>query len=618
MATSKAASILDLDRVLAVIERRCGDNNVSLEWDTCEFLSPSAPVPPPRTSKNTIHLPMPRLPITEADLQKLYGYVVHECGHHLRSDVFTCLENLKINGEDPKQAAFGAIFNIVEDDAMEREQALAFKGDAKTLGIGNTMGLESIIETIKQVKAAHPEKFTPESDVDFAPLVGSLLTQVSRSDWDHQSIIPCDELFQKTPEHIQALTTELIKEGWVQRLQQRRSVTESLALAQDLYKRLYPEHDDIPQMQVDAATANQPGQEPGEGDGEGSGKGEAQGAGEGDGDGEGKGEGFDPTKEAPVSWDKASQSEIKDLGEIHLDRKDKKKREEDQANWAQYTVINGSVEIMPDNKIKVYDYTKRSGNHSYYVKNSDDSRALANKVRRYLQAKDNVHFSREKLHGTLDKRSIVKLALPPIDKGEWNRKLFYQMEEHTHINTCIHILVDWSGSMSGSKKRNAVEAAYRAVHTFNNVLRMPVAVSAFTADYDEECIIGYMKKYEDRTCTAKDLSTRFSYFDAHTAGNNDADAVMWAYRRTKNRPENRKLLIVMSDGSPTDGASCRTSPRDSLKHVTKTIQDEGVVELYGLGIQDDNVKKYYNNYKIVNNTKDINPALFNLLKEGVS
>jgi len=203
--------------------------------------------------------------------------------------------------------------------------------------------------------------------------------------------------------------------------------------------------------------------------------------------------------------------------------------------------------------------------------------------------------------------------MPAIDGGEWNKKIFYDQRKHTMKDTAIFVLVDWSGSMMGTKMRHAADAAQRLVWCFDRVLNVPVALAAFT-DRSSFCDIGYIKKYNTRGITPEEIATRFSQFFGYTSGNNDADAVNWAYHEILKRKESRKILIVLSDGAPA--GSWKGHADDALKLATSTIDKDKRVELYGVGIMDENVNRYYKNHQVVWDTHDISPCLFNLIKEG--
>jgi cobaltochelatase CobT len=221
--------------------------------------------------------------------------------------------------------------------------------------------------------------------------------------------------------------------------------------------------------------------------------------------------------------------------------------------------------------------------------------------------------TRHKYHGRLDRSSIIKLVLPPIDGGEYNKKLFYQQDKHTMKDTCIFVLTDWSGSMKGPKMRSAADASQRLVYVMERILKIPVALACFS-NRDTECDIGYIKPFGTRGLSIEEIAHRFAKFRAYTSANNDADALHWAWQQIRKRRETRKILIVLSDGCPA--GSWAGSSYDNLHYIVDAITKEKSVELYGVGIHSNAVEKYYPNFKVLDGPEQINETLFNLIKDG--
>ena len=287
-------------------------------------------------------------------------------------------------------------------------------------------------------------------------------------------------------------------------------------------------------------------------------------------------------------------------------------------------VKKGGAALAPTNLINVIDLSKstRSTEHGGWYNNSSSknymptdaqSRAFANKIRRYIQAQARSVVRKDREHGKIDRGNLYRLAMPAVDGGEWNKKIFYDQRKHTMKDTAIFVLVDWSGSMMGSKMEYAADAAQRLIWCFDRVLNVPVACAAFT-NRVSLCDIGYVKKFGRRGITAEEIADNFAKFYWYTSGNNDADAVNWAYNELLKRKESRKLLIVLSDGAPAE--AWKGSADDALRMATEMVEKDKRVELYGLGIMDRSVERYYTNWQVVNDVHDISPALFNLIKDG--
>jgi len=78
--------------------------------------------------------------------------------------------------------------------------------------------------------------------------------------------------------------------------------------------------------------------------------------------------------------------------------------------------------------------------------------------------------------------------------------------------------------------------------------------------------------------------------------NIDGEALLWAHKRLLARPEQRRILMVISDGAPVDdGTQSANSPSYLEKHLRETIamiEGKSDVELLAIGIGHD-VTRYY-------------------------
>jgi len=601
------ASVLDIDHVTSVIQARCESQGVSLTW---QLDAPTA-----ATNGKNIILPTVHSPVTKEAMDKLYGFVVHECGHHYRPEVF------KIGNAVHKTAPEGlmALFNIVEDDVMERDVAGMYRGDSVALGRLNGIILEHLAKEIPNMEI--PDEVEKHQ---LAPMAMCGVSQLSRLDWDGCSTAARTEYFDAIHPLAQESINELAEEGYVDRMQNCDTPHDSWDLACDLFKRLYPDADED-----EVEDLRSKGHEGTPDEGEGTEADDSTGDGEGEGQeaGANAGEEDDDDTEAiggegqVISWKDFTLSEHNEwtpkepgaiAGNIGID-------------WTDYT--EGEVLLMPQHLINVIDCTKRSteqpethsgyggcGTPESFMSDNKQSRQFGNQIRRYLQAKERTQVHRERYHGTLDKSSLVRLALPPIDGGEYNKRVFYDFIEERRMNTCIHVLTDWSGSMSGNKMKYAADASGRLVFVFDRVLRVPVQLAAFT-NCQSECDIGLIKRFNERSVSPMDIATSFSKFYKYSAANNDADAVMWAYNQLKPRKEERKILMVLSDGCPA-GEWQYGSAHQNLRHVTKHIEKQGDIEIYGVGICSNAVKTYYTNTRVLQGPEEINTTLMNIIKDG--
>lgn len=94
--------------------------------------------------------------------------------------------------------------------------------------------------------------------------------------------------------------------------------------------------------------------------------------------------------------------------------------------------------------------------------------------------------------------------------------------------------------------------------------------------------------------------------------NIDGEAVVWAHARVRARPERRRILIVISDGTPMDEATCAVNGFDYLDgHLAAVVEDierRSDVRLAAIGIGHD-VSRFYRNATRVRGVDELGAAL---------
>ena len=98
--------------------------------------------------------------------------------------------------------------------------------------------------------------------------------------------------------------------------------------------------------------------------------------------------------------------------------------------------------------------------------------------------------------------------------------------------------------------------------------------------------------------------------------NIDGEALRWAYNKILKRKEERKILMVISDGAPVDDSTLSANTSDylesNLKQMVKWIEKNSSVELLAIGIGHD-VTRYYSKAIKIADVQDLGDAMINQL-----
>ena len=100
--------------------------------------------------------------------------------------------------------------------------------------------------------------------------------------------------------------------------------------------------------------------------------------------------------------------------------------------------------------------------------------------------------------------------------------------------------------------------------------------------------------------------------------NIDGEAISWAFNRLKKRKEERKILMVISDGAPVDDSTLSVNSGDflekHLKKIVKFIEDKTETEILAIGIGHD-VSRYYNRAIKITDVNELGDVMISELSE---
>ena len=236
---------------------------------------------------------------------------------------------------------------------------------------------------------------------------------------------------------------------------------------------------------------------------------------------------------------------------------------------------------------------------------------LANKLQRQLLAKQNRAWEFDLEEGLLDSSKLPRIIMDP-----YNSLSFKKEKDLDFKDTIVTLLIDNSGSMRGRPITIAAICADILSRTLERC-SVKVEILGFTTKNWKG---GQSREFWNKNGKPKtpgrlnDLR-HIIYKSADThwrqAKNNlglmlkegllkeniDGEAISWSFSRLKKRKEERKILMVISDGAPVDDSTLSVNSGDFLeKHLKKTvkfIEDKSEIEILAIGIGHD-VSRYYN------------------------
>jgi cobalamin biosynthesis protein CobT len=212
---------------------------------------------------------------------------------------------------------------------------------------------------------------------------------------------------------------------------------------------------------------------------------------------------------------------------------------------------------------------------------------------------------RGKIHGKNLSRILTQDNNPRIFKKKDQPIL--------NTNSAICLLVDCSASMSGRKYITSSACAVAISQTLQD-LRIVHEVLGFKDGYSGPTHI-FFKSYEENITRDK-LIDRMASSDVDLDNNADGESVLFAAERLMQRKEANKMLMVQSDGNPV--GYFKGDGHWYLKQVCETIEKSGQIDLIGIGILTDCVRKFYTNHEVVNDITELDDVLFAALKRNLT
>ena len=255
---------------------------------------------------------------------------------------------------------------------------------------------------------------------------------------------------------------------------------------------------------------------------------------------------------------------------------------------------------------------------------------LANKLQRQLLAKQNRSWEFDLEEGVLDASKLSRVIIDPF------HSLSYKMEKQTEFkDTVVTLLIDNSGSMRGRPISVAAICADILSRTLERC-SVKVEILGFTTKnwkggksrekwnlenkpknpgrLNDLRHIVYKSADKPWRQSKKNLGLMLK--EGLLKENIDGEALLWAFKRITKRKEERKILMVISDGAPVDDSTLSVNSGDylekHLKQTVKWIEENSDIEILAVGIGHD-VTRYYKKAIKITDVQELGDVMVNQL-----
>lgn len=239
-------------------------------------------------------------------------------------------------------------------------------------------------------------------------------------------------------------------------------------------------------------------------------------------------------------------------------------------------------------------------------------------LERAIVARSRVVWEGGRRSGRLHTANLSRLAVGDV-------RVFRKRQENNSKDAAVCLVIDASGSMSGSKIHTAAASAFALSQVLDR-LGISHEVICFTTgavpkevaegmakekasnpginySRSEPLFMPILKNYHERLST--DVKSRFAWLpNARFYANNiDGESVLIAAQRLAARKEAGKCLIVLSDGAP----SCCGDSRAVSKHLRDTVKriEKSGINTIGIGIESSEVTRYYAKNIVINRVEEL-------------
>src|SRR3954466_7697683 len=257
---------------------------------------------------------------------------------------------------------------------------------------------------------------------------------------------------------------------------------------------------------------------------------------------------------------------------------------------------------------------------------------LANRLQRRLMAQQNRAWDFDLEEGLLDPSRLPRIIIDPL------HALSFKQEKETNFrDTVVTLLLDNSGSMRGRPITVAATCADILARTLERcgvkVEILGFTTKAWKGGQSRESWLAAGKtanpgrlndlrhiiyKSADAPWRRARKNLGLMMREGLLKENIDGEALDWAHKRLLARPEQRKILMMISDGAPVDDSTLSVNPGNYLERhlrwIIEDIETRSPIELIAIGIGHD-VTRYYRRAVTIVDAEELGGAMTDKLAE---
>ncbi len=257
---------------------------------------------------------------------------------------------------------------------------------------------------------------------------------------------------------------------------------------------------------------------------------------------------------------------------------------------------------------------------------------LANRLQRRLLAQQTRSWEFDLEEGLLDCSRLPRVVTNPM------ASLSYKIEKETEFrDTVVSLLIDNSGSMRGRPIMVAAMSADILARTLERCgVRTEIlgfTTRAWKGGQSRESWLAQDRpsrpgrlndvrhiiyKTADMPYRRARVNMGLMLREGLLKENIDGEALLWSHHRLMGRPEQRRILMVISDGAPVDDSTLSANPRNYLERhlidVVNWIETKSEVDVIAIGIGHD-VGRYYNRAVTISDAEQLGDTMLEQLSE---